>query len=295
MKRAAAGFVATAAGIVVWSGTPQDAAQAASSGTCVAPAGPVGPKGNQGGRGVIGDIGPQGATGATGPVGDTGSPVPGPARVTHLVQGEMTGTLCSAVTTICFVNGPAPQGPVGATGPQGATGAIGETGANGPTGPSGIWISGPPYGPTRRAHSAPRPLLPCSGFVDECTITLDGELGPVGDTGAQGDTGATGPQGATGATGPKGADVNYCGPQRAVHPVHAARPSVDVRVDGARMVAVVRPAVAGGSTIEIPAGCNLPVTGGQAGDLVATGFVALGAGLVVAELSKKRRWFRRAR
>jgi hypothetical protein len=120
---------------------------------------------------------------------------------------------------------------------------------------------------------------------------VDGDTGPTGDTGLQGavgDTGATGPQGATGDSG------IICGPQRSSHPVHAAKPSVEVHLEGGRAIAIVRPGAAGGSTIDIPVACELPTTGGASAPLVIGGVIAAGAGLVALEASRKRRWFRRA-
>lgn len=60
MKRAAAGFVATAAGIVVWTGSSRVPAHASGVTRCTAPAG------NVGATGSIGAADPTGATGSVG-------------------------------------------------------------------------------------------------------------------------------------------------------------------------------------------------------------------------------------
>lgn len=288
MKRAVVGFAATAAGVIVTGGAAPQMAHAAAT-SCVLPQN-LGPKGD------TGQPGPAGATGAAGVQGDTGPaattpppPPPGPQRTAHVAP--RTPLECVDVAVLCLVQAPAPQGLVGSTGQTGPTGA---TGATGPVGDRGQYIDFllPPAGQRRDAHVVRPQGVACGGlFAPDCVVVVDGGTGPAGDTGLQG---AVGQQGATGPKGDTGPDLVNCGPQRGVHAAHAAKPSVEVHLEGGRAIAIVRPGTAGGSSINIPTICELPSTGGSAAPLVIGGVIAAGAGLVALEASRKRRWFRRA-
>jgi hypothetical protein len=191
------------------------------------------------------------------------------------------------VAVLCLVQAPAPQGLGGATGPAGDTGA---TGPKGPTGESGAFLL-VPAGARRATHVEPEGQA-CGGlFAPECVVVVDGGTGPAGDTGPQGATGLSGATGPKGVTGP---DLINCGPRRSSHAVHAAKPSVEVHLEGGRAIAIVRPGAAAGSTVDIPVACELPTTGGGSAPLVIGGVIAAAAGLVALEASRKRRWFRRA-
>jgi hypothetical protein len=74
--------------------------------------------------------------------------------------------------------------------------------------------------------------------------------------------------------------------------VHAARPVVNVVIEAGRATAIVVPAVAGGSVINIPELCleiELPTTGSDSTDLLLVGGAALAAGVAATEASRRRR------
>jgi hypothetical protein len=93
-------------------------------------------------------------------------------------------------------------------------------------------------------------------------------------------------------------DLACAGVNRAVHFVHPARPSVEVRLENGRAIARVTNGlqVPGGGTITVPNGClDLPSTGGDLGPTLIVGATLLGGGVVASQTSRRRRrWFRRA-
>lgn len=107
--------------------------------------------------GTVGFTGPQGATGESGV-----APFNGPARVAHMVSGELP--LCTTIPGVC------------------AYPVLGPEGVQGPTGASGGYFGGAP----RRVHVTGGGVdAYCDGLSPNCWFAVgpQGPTGPVGDTG----------------------------------------------------------------------------------------------------------------